>query len=104
MKIGLVVEGGGMKCAYNAAILDAFLDHNITFAYCIGASGGSGNLASYLAGQRGRNLRFFTEHIHSPGYFGLRSFLKTGNLFGLHTDEPNPKLEEALQLLEKLVT
>ena len=83
MKIGLVVEGGGMKCAYNAAILDAFLDHNITFAYCIGASGGSGNLASYLAGQRGRNLRFFTEHIHSPGYFGLRSFLKTGNLFGL---------------------
>ena len=83
MKIGLVVEGGGMKCAYNAAILDAFLDHNITFAYCIGASGGSGNLASYLAGQRGRNLRFFTEHIHSPVYFGLRSFLKTGNLFGL---------------------
>ena len=73
MKIGLVVEGGGMKCAYNAAILDAFLDHNITFAYCIGASGGSGNLASYLAGQRGRKLRFFTEHIHSPGYFGLRS-------------------------------
>lgn len=83
MKIGLVVEGGGMKCAYNAAILDAFLDHNITFAYCIGASGGSGNLASYLAGQRGRNLRFFTEHIHSPSYFGLRSFLKTGDLFGL---------------------
>ena len=83
MKIGLVVEGGGMKCAYNAAILDAFLDHNITFAYCIGASGGSGNLASYLAGQRGRNLRFFTEHIHNPGYLGLRSFLKTGDLFGL---------------------
>ena len=83
MKIGLVVEGGGMKCAYNAAILDAFLDHNITFAYCIGVSGGSGNLASYLAGQRGRNLRFFTEHIHSPGYFGLRSFLETGDLFGL---------------------
>lgn len=83
MKIGLVVEGGGMKCAYNAAILDAFLDHNITFAYCIGVSDGSRNLASYLAGQRGRNLRFFTEHIHTPGYFGLRSFLKTGDLFGL---------------------
>lgn len=83
MKIGLVVEGGGMKCAYNAAILDALLDHNITFAYCIGVSGGSGNLASYLAGQRGRNLRFFMEHIHNPGYLGLRNFLKTGNLFGL---------------------
>ncbi len=82
-RIGLVVEGGGMKCAYNAGILDAFLDHGITFDYCIGVSGGAGNLATYLAGQRGRNLRFFTEHIHSPDYFGLKSLLKTGDLFGL---------------------
>ena len=28
-KIGLVVEGGGMKCAYSAGILDAFLDEGI---------------------------------------------------------------------------
>lgn len=82
-KWGLVVEGGGMKCAYNAGILDSFLEAGLTFDYCIGVSAGSGNLASYLAGQRGRNLRFFTEHIHSPEYFGLRSFLKTGDLFGL---------------------
>ena len=72
-----------MKCAYNAGILDAFLDEGISFDYCIGVSGGSGNLASYLAGQRGRNLRFFTEHIHDKEYFGMNSFLKTGNLFGL---------------------
>lgn len=26
MKTGLVVEGGGMKCAYSAGILDRFLD------------------------------------------------------------------------------
>lgn len=82
-KIGLVVEGGGMKCAYGAGIMDAFLDEGITFDYCIGVSGGSGNVASYLAGQRGRNLRFFTDHIHSPDYFGLKSLLKTGDLFGL---------------------
>lgn len=82
-RTGLVVEGGGMKCAYNAGILDAFLESGITFDYCIGVSAGAGNLASYLAGQKGRNLRFFTEHIHLPQYFGLRSLLKTGNLFGL---------------------
>lgn len=82
-RIGLVVEGGGMKCAYNAGILDEFLEEKITFDYCIGVSAGAGNLASYLAGQRGRNLRFFTEHIHSPEYFGLISLLKTGDLFGL---------------------
>lgn len=82
-KIGLVVESGGMKCAYNAGILDVFLDHQITFDYCIGVSGGAGNVASFVAGQRGRNIRFFTEHIHSPQYFGVKSLLKTGNLFGL---------------------
>lgn len=82
-KIGLVVEGGGMKCAYNAGILDAFLDHKITFDYCIGVSGGAGNVASFVAGQRGRNLRFFTDHIHSSKYFGVKSLLRTGNLFGL---------------------
>ena len=83
VKTGLVVEGGGMKCAYNAGILDAFIDHGISFDYCIGVSGGAGNLATYLAGQRGRNIRFFTDHIHSPDYFGLRSLARTGNLFGL---------------------
>lgn len=83
IKTGLVIEGGGMKCAYNAGILDAFLEEGISFDYCIGVSGGSGNLASYLAGQKGRNLRFFTEHIHDKEYFGLNSLLKTGNLFGL---------------------
>ena len=40
-KIGLVVEGGGMKCAYSAGILDAFLDEGISFPYCIGVSAGS---------------------------------------------------------------
>lgn len=73
-----------MKCAYNAGILDEFLSCGISFDYCIGVSGGSGNLASYLAGQQGRNLRFFTQHLHSPRYFGLRSLLRTGDLFGLH--------------------
>ena len=48
-KIGLVVEGGGMKCAYSAGILDAFLDEKITFPYCIGVSAGSANVAAYLA-------------------------------------------------------
>ena len=30
-KTGLVVEGGGMKCAYSAGILDGFLDGKIAF-------------------------------------------------------------------------
>ena len=64
-KIGLVVEGGGMKCAYNAGILDGFLDHGILFDYCIGVSGGAGNAASYVAGQRG-GISVFLQSISIP--------------------------------------
>lgn len=83
MKTGLIVEGGGMKCAYSAGILDGFLDENISFDYCIGVSAGAANAVSFLAGQRERNLRFYTEYSQSPKYFGVRSFIQTGNLFGL---------------------
>jgi len=83
VKTGLVVEGGGMKCAYSAGILDRFLDEGISFDYCIGVSAGCANIASYLAGQRERNLRFYTEHLKDPRYFGAKSLLKTGDLFGL---------------------
>mgnify|MGYP000298725770 CR=1 FL=1 len=83
MKTGLVVEGGGMKCAYSAGILDRFLDEHITFDYCIGVSAGSANVASYLAGQRGRNLRFYVDHLHEPCYMGVKNLLRTGQFFGL---------------------
>lgn len=83
MKLGLVVEGGGMKCAYSAGILDKFLDNGFQFDYAIGVSAGSSSTASFLAGQRGRNRRFFVDHVSEPGYMGMRTFLKTGSFFGL---------------------
>ena len=82
-RIGLVAEGGGMKCAYSAGIMDKFLDYGIKFDYCIGVSAGSANLASLMAGQRERNLHFYVDHVKDPDYFGVRPFLKTGNLFNL---------------------
>lgn len=82
-RFGLVVEGGGMKCAYSAGILDKLMDDHITFDYVNGVSAGAASAASFMAGQRGRNIRFYTTHIHEKGYFGIGSFLKTGDLFGL---------------------
>ncbi len=83
MKTGLVVEGGGMKCAYSAGVLDRFLDDGITFDECIGVSAGAGNVASYLAGQRGRNLRFYIEHPQDPQCMGWNQFFKNGSFFNL---------------------
>jgi predicted patatin/cPLA2 family phospholipase len=82
-KSGLIVEGGGMKCAYSAGILDRFLDDGITFDECIGVSAGSGNLASYLANQRERNLHFYTIYQNHPEYLGMKNYLKHGSYFNL---------------------
>ena len=83
-KIGLMMEGGGMKCAYGAGVTDAFLENNVTFDYVIGVSAGSANGASFLAGQHGRNRRFYTDHITEPEYFGVRNLIKCGDMFNLN--------------------
>ncbi|MBO6215839.1 MAG: patatin-like phospholipase family protein, partial [Lachnospiraceae bacterium] len=62
LKTGLVVEGGGMKCVYAAGVLDRFLDDAISFDEVIGVSAGSANAASFLAGQKNRNRRFYEVH------------------------------------------
>lgn len=82
-KIGILVEGGGMKCSYGAGVLDAFLEQKILFDYGIGVSAGAANLASFFAGQKDRNRRFYCEHCKDPNYFGPLSLIKTGSLFGL---------------------
>ncbi len=83
MKTGLIVEGGGMKNIYSAGVLDAFLDAGIHFDVVAGVSAGSANAASFLAGQRERNKRFYLQHSLDPRYFGMKSFLTTGSAFGL---------------------
>ncbi|SDB01701.1 patatin-like phospholipase family protein [Eubacterium oxidoreducens] len=82
-KVGLIMEGGGMRCAYGAALLDKFLDDGISFNYAIGVSAGAGCLVSYLGGQRDRNFRFYSIHLNDPDYFGARCFLRNGSFFNL---------------------
>ena len=62
MKTGLIDVGGGLRGVYAAGVLDRCLDEGVRFDYGIGISAGSANLASFLAGQRGRNLRFFRDY------------------------------------------
>ena len=53
-KIGLVLEGGGMRGVFTTGVLDYMLDNGITFGYCVGVSAGVGNGLSYMSRQRGR--------------------------------------------------
>ena len=83
MKLGLVIEGGGMKCAYTAGILDRMLDDEIRPDYVIGVSAGAACGASFVAGQRGRNRRFFVDYVTDPDYMGLTAYRSSGEFFNL---------------------
>lgn len=83
MKLGLVLEGGGMKCAYTAGILDCLMDDGIKADYVIGVSAGCACGASYVAGQRDRNRRFFVEHMMDPRCLGIAAWKESGSVFNL---------------------
>ena len=76
MKTGVVDVGGGLRGIYAAGIFDHCLDADLRFDLCIGVSAGSANIASYLAGQRGRNHTFYTEYAFRKEYMSLRNFLR----------------------------
>ena len=83
MKIGIIDVGGGLRGSYTAGIYDWCTDNGISFDYCMGISAGSANLASFLAGQRGRNLKFYTEYNLRSESMGLKNFVKDRNFVDL---------------------
>lgn len=80
---GVIDVGGGMRAIYGAGVFDYCLDNNITFDYCAGVSAGSANLASYLAGQRGRNYIFYTQYAFRREYMSIHNFLHGGSYIDL---------------------
>ncbi len=75
MKIGVVDVGGGLRGIYAVGVLDYCMDQGIRFDVGIGVSAGSANLASYAAGQRGRNYQFYTEFAFRKKYMSLGNFI-----------------------------
>ncbi len=76
MKTGVVDVGGGFRGIYACGVLDYCLDQKIRFDLGIGVSAGSANLASFLAGQRGRNFTFYTEYGLRKQYASVGNFLR----------------------------
>lgn len=79
----LILEGGTLRPIFSAGVMDALLDNNITFPYCIGVSAGITNGISYISQQRGRNLEVVTKYRNDKRYLGYRNFFKCKSLFGL---------------------
>lgn len=82
-KIGLVLEGGGMRGVYTAGVLDFFLEQEFHLPYVIGVSAGACHAASYISRQHGRNKKVNIGFIRDPRYLSYRNLLQSRSLFGM---------------------
>lgn len=80
-KVALALEGGGMRGAYTAGVLDVMLDCGLKFGGYSGTSAGATHLCSYLSEQRGRNKRLDVIHSANKRYMSLGNLIRTGDFF-----------------------
>lgn len=79
-KIGLVLEGGGMRGLFTAGVLDILMDHSFRPDTICATSAGATFGINLPSGQRGRVLRYNLKLAGDPRYFSLRSLIRTGNV------------------------
>lgn len=82
MKIGLVLEGGGLRDLFTAAILDVMMERGIHFDGIIGVSAGATFGCNYKSHQIGRSLRYNKQMAGDWRYCSVRSWITTGDLVG----------------------
>lgn len=79
MKVGLVLEGGGMRGLYTAGVLDAFLEAGIKVDGVVSVSAGALFGVNYLSNQPQRALRYNKRFMGDRRYMSFWSWLTTGN-------------------------
>ncbi len=79
MKVGLVLEGGGMRGLYTAGVLDAFLEAEIKVDGVVSVSAGALFGVNYLSNQPKRALRYNKRFMGDRRYMSFWSWLTTGN-------------------------
>ena len=81
-KIGLVLEGGGMRGAYTAGTLTWLLDNNIEFNYGVGISSGAVTLCSYYLKNRQLLEDISVKYTADPKNVGIKSLFREGRYVG----------------------
>ncbi|MDO4170888.1 MAG: patatin family protein [Lachnospiraceae bacterium] len=82
MKTGLILEGGAMRGIYTAGVLDVFMEEGIHFDGVLGVSAGAIHGATYVAEQKGRNIRYYKKYCADKRFMSFYNLLKTGDLVG----------------------
>lgn len=88
----VLFEGGTFRPVFSCGVMDALLDEDIMFPYCIGVSAGCADAASYVSRQRGRNIEVLEKYRNDKRYMGKRNLFKEKSMFGIQfafRDIPN---------------
>ena len=79
MKIGIVVEGGGMRGIYASGVIDALLENHIEADGLIGVSAGATHGCNYISKQKGRSIRYYSKYMNDPDFMSFKSLITTGD-------------------------
>lgn len=82
MKKGLVLEGGAMRGMFTCGVIDVLMENEIKFDGLSGISAGAIFGCNYKSKQIGRGVRYNKKWGRDPRYFGFRSLILTGDLYG----------------------
>lgn len=82
MKKGLVLEGGAMRGLFTAGVIDVMMERGLRPDGIIGVSAGAAFGCNYKSHQPGRCIRYNTRFANDWRYCSLRSWIRTGDLFG----------------------
>lgn len=77
----LVLEGGGMRCAYTAGIIAALVENEVFFDYVCGISAGSSSALNYLSRDTRRIKYAFVDVASDPAIGGAASMAKGKGFF-----------------------
>lgn len=100
----VLFEGGTFRPVFSCGVMDALLDEDIMFPYCIGVSAGSADAASYISRQRGRNIEVLEKYRNDKRYMGKRNLLKERSMFGVQfafRDIPNIHVPFDMETFQK---
>ncbi|MEG0250525.1 MAG: patatin family protein [Peptostreptococcus sp.] len=79
--IALIFEGGGMRGAFTAGIVNTLLENEIYFDYVSGISAGTSATLNYLSRDKKRTWDSFVELVDDPNFGGWKSFFKGNGFF-----------------------
>ena len=82
LKRGLVLEGGAMRGMFTAGVLDVMMENGVDFDGLIGVSAGACFGCNFKSRQAGRGARYNIRYCRDPRYSGLRTLLRTGDIYG----------------------